>query len=178
MFGTEAQTELDDLKVVATKSGGRMKYIERIPWKAVRLATLNHTAPAQARARGPGKSAMFARLAIGPIRPPRLIAFNNRETAMKIAEIVLAGTAALTISSAALAQQALTGTITKINRINGTVEIQQTQGGTTGANSGGTTQEYKTQRGLSLDTLHAGDKVTFFATEIGGIKTITKLQEQ
>jgi hypothetical protein len=23
MFGTEAQTELDDLKVVATKSGGR-----------------------------------------------------------------------------------------------------------------------------------------------------------
>jgi hypothetical protein len=44
MFGTEAQTELDDLKVVATKSGGRMKYIERIPWKAVRLATLNDCA--------------------------------------------------------------------------------------------------------------------------------------
>ena len=54
---------------------------------------------------------------------------------MKIAEIVLAGTAALTISSAALAQQALTGTITKINRINGTVEIEQTQSDTTGANS-------------------------------------------
>ena len=29
MFGTEAQTELDDLKVVATKSGGEMKYIAR-----------------------------------------------------------------------------------------------------------------------------------------------------
>jgi hypothetical protein len=28
MFGTEAQTELDDLKVVASKSGGRMKYID------------------------------------------------------------------------------------------------------------------------------------------------------
>jgi len=97
---------------------------------------------------------------------------------MKIAEIVLAGTAALAISSAALAQQAVTGTITKIDRINGTVEVQQTQSGTTGANSGSTTQEYKTQRGLSLDKLHAGDKVTFFATEIGGIKTITKLQEQ
>jgi hypothetical protein len=52
MFGTEAQTELDDLKVVATKSGGRMKYIERIPWKAVRLPP-STTAPAQARARGP-----------------------------------------------------------------------------------------------------------------------------
>jgi len=29
MFGTEAQTELDDLKVVATKAGGRMKYIDQ-----------------------------------------------------------------------------------------------------------------------------------------------------
>jgi len=28
MFGTEAQTELDDLKVVAIKSGGQMKYID------------------------------------------------------------------------------------------------------------------------------------------------------
>jgi Cu/Ag efflux protein CusF len=93
---------------------------------------------------------------------------------MKIAKIVLAGTA-LTISSAALAQQALTGTITEVDRINGTVAIQQT--GTTGANSGGTTQMYQTQHGLSLDTLHAGDKVTFSATETGGVKTITKLQQ-
>ncbi len=97
---------------------------------------------------------------------------------MKIAKIVLAATAALAINSAALAQQGLTGTITKIDRISGTVEIQQTQSGTTGANSGGTTQEYKTQRGLSLDKLHAGDKVTFSATEIGGVKTITKFLEQ
>jgi len=28
MFGTAAQTELDDLKVVATKAGGRMKYVD------------------------------------------------------------------------------------------------------------------------------------------------------
>jgi hypothetical protein len=31
---------------------------------------------------------------------------------------------------------------------------------------------------LSLDAVHAGDKVTFSATEAGGIKTITKLQKQ
>jgi Cu/Ag efflux protein CusF len=96
---------------------------------------------------------------------------------VKIAKIALAANAALAINSAALAQQGLTGTVTKIDRINSTVEIQQTQSGTTGANSGGTTQEYKTQRGLSLDKLHAGDKVTFSATEIGGVKTITKFQE-
>jgi Cu/Ag efflux protein CusF len=96
---------------------------------------------------------------------------------MKIAKIVLAGTATLTISAAALAQQALTGTITEVDRISGTVAIQQTQSGTTGA-SGGPTQSYKTQRGLSLDKLHAGDKVTFSATETGGVKTITRIQQQ
>ena len=49
---------------------------------------------------------------------------------------------------------------------------------TTGANSGGAAEEFKAQNGLSLDALHAGDKVTFSATETGGIKTITKLQKQ
>jgi len=48
MFGTQAQTELDDLKVVATKSGGEMKYIART-----------------GEGSRPGKSAIFARLAIG-----------------------------------------------------------------------------------------------------------------
>jgi Cu/Ag efflux protein CusF len=98
---------------------------------------------------------------------------------MKIAKIMLAGTAALTIiGSAALAQQALTGTVTKVDRINRSVAIKQTQSGTVGANTGGAAEEFKTQEGLSLDTLHAGDTVSFSATETGGIKTITKLQKQ
>ena len=98
---------------------------------------------------------------------------------MKIAKIMLAGTAALTIiGSAALAQQALTGTVTKVDRINRSVAIKLTQSGTVGANTGGAAEEFKTQEGLSLDTLHAGDTVTFSATETGGVKTITKLQKQ
>ena len=98
---------------------------------------------------------------------------------MKIATIILAGTAALAIiSSPALAQQALTGMVTKVDRINRIVAIQQTQSGTVGANTGGAAEDFKTQDGLSLDTLHAGDKVTFSATETGGIKTITKIQTQ
>jgi Cu/Ag efflux protein CusF len=97
---------------------------------------------------------------------------------MRIAKIILAGTAALTIiSSAALAQQALTGTVTKVDRINRTIAIQQTQSGTVGANTGGAAQEFKAQDSLPLDTLHAGDKVTFSATETGGIK-ITKHPNQ
>jgi Cu/Ag efflux protein CusF len=108
---------------------------------------------------------------------------------MKIAKIILAGTAVLSIiGSAALAQQALTGTVTLIDRINRTVTIQQGQSGTVGANTGGAAQEskaqeskaqeFKAQDGLSLDGLHAGDRVTFSASETGGIKTITKVQAE
>jgi Cu/Ag efflux protein CusF len=97
-----------------------------------------------------------------------------RETAMKIAKVILAGTAALAIiSSAAFAQEELTGTVTQVDRINRTVAIKQTQSSTIGA-----AEEYKAHEGLSLDTLHAGDKVSFSATETGGIKTITKLEIQ
>jgi Cu/Ag efflux protein CusF len=104
--------------------------------------------------------------------------FKHRETAMNIAKIMLAGTAALIISSATLAQQALNGTITGLNRINGTITIQQTQSGTVGANAVSAAQEFKVQDGLSLDDLHAGNRVTFSVTEKDGIKTITKLQKQ
>lgn len=97
---------------------------------------------------------------------------------MKTARIILAGVAALTISSAAEAQQGLKGTVTKINRITGTIAIQQEQSGTVGANTGGAAEELKAQDRASLDTVHAGDKVTFSITETGGVRTITKLQKQ
>jgi Cu/Ag efflux protein CusF len=98
---------------------------------------------------------------------------------MKIAKIILAGTTALTlVSSAALGEEPLTGRITKLDRISGTVAIQQTQSGTVGANAGGASEEFKVQDGLSLEALHAGDRVTFSTTETAGTKTITKLQRQ
>lgn len=96
---------------------------------------------------------------------------------MKIANIVLV-TVLTIISSAALAQQALTGMITKIDRINGTIAIQQEQSGTVGANTGGAAEEFKAQDRSSLNTVHVGDKVTYSTTETGGMKTITKLQKQ
>jgi Cu/Ag efflux protein CusF len=98
---------------------------------------------------------------------------------MKIAKIISAGVAALTIvSSAALAQQTLTGTITGINRLNNTIAIRQTQDGTVGANTGAAAEEFRVQGGLSLEALHAGDRVSFSATETGETRTITKIQRQ
>jgi hypothetical protein len=99
---------------------------------------------------------------------------------MKIARMVLAGCAALAVvSSASLAQQAMTGsgTITTIDRLQGKIGIRQSQEGTVGANTVGVSEQYKMQ-GAQLDALHAGDRVTFSATEAGGVKTITKIEKK
>ncbi|MGO8908824.1 MAG: copper-binding protein [Bradyrhizobium sp.] len=98
---------------------------------------------------------------------------------MKIAAIISVGTAALAIiGSVALAQQAATGTITGINRLNNTITIRQTQNGTVGANAAGAAEQFKVQGGLSLEDWHAGDKVSFSTMETGETRTITKLQKQ
>ena len=95
---------------------------------------------------------------------------------MKMAKLILAGSVLAALSSAALAQQALTGTVTTIDRIHGTIAIQQTQDGTVGANTGGATEQFKVQESL-LSTLHAGDKGTFSLNDSGGTKTITNFEK-
>ena len=108
---------------------------------------------------------------------------------MKTASIILAGLAALTLGSVASAQQAMTGTVTRIDRLDGTVAIQlqktPTQSGTVGANTGGAktddgpAEELKTKiQGNLLNTLHAGDRVKFSLTEAGGTKTISNVERQ
>jgi Cu/Ag efflux protein CusF len=97
---------------------------------------------------------------------------------MKLAKLLLTGSLLMGLPVLASAQQALTGTITTIDRISGTVGIQQVQGGTVGASSGGATeQQFKAPEG-ALEKLHAGDKVTFSVTESGGKKTITKIESE
>jgi hypothetical protein len=100
------------------------------------------------------------------------------EVSMKLAKMILVGAMLAAVPSLALAQQSLTGTITTIDRLNGTIGIQQAQSGTVGAGGGGATeQEYKASEGL-LGNVHAGDKISFSASEIGGKKTITKIDRQ
>jgi Cu/Ag efflux protein CusF len=97
---------------------------------------------------------------------------------MKLTMSTLAAAAAITIGSAALAQQSLTGTITGVDEPNGKVTIQQSQSGTVGANSGGAADDFKVQDGLMFNALKAGDRVVFTASEIGGVKTVTKIEKQ
>ena len=97
---------------------------------------------------------------------------------MRAAKIVMTSLAAASlITTAALAQQPMTGIVTKIDRLSGTISLQQTQSGTVGA-AGGAMQEYKVPKGQSLEDFHAGDKVTFTTSDSDGGKTISKLDKQ
>jgi Cu/Ag efflux protein CusF len=98
---------------------------------------------------------------------------------MKIARIISLGAAAfVVVSSAAFAEQAHTGILTEVNRLNSTVAIRQTQNGTVGANTGGAAERFKIGSGVSLDPLHAGDSVSFSASGADGAKTITKIERR
>jgi Cu/Ag efflux protein CusF len=97
---------------------------------------------------------------------------------MKLARLILMGSLLMVIPSVASAQQAQDGMVTSINRISGTIGIQQTQNGTVGASSGGATEQQYKAPDSALEKLHAGDKVTFSASEIGGKTTITKIERQ
>ena len=107
---------------------------------------------------------------------------------MRMSGIILAGCAGfIALGSAASAQTPMTGTVTRIDRLDGTVAIQlqrtpaQTtaQSGTVGANTRSPAEEVKTKvQGNLLNILHAGDRVKFSLTETGGTRTITNLERQ
>ena len=99
---------------------------------------------------------------------------------MTIAKIILASAAALTISSAALAQEyQRTGLIMKIDQANGRISLQHNQGGTVGAaNAADMVDEYKIQNGLALIGLQAGDPVAYTEDKVGGVWTVTKIKKQ
>lgn len=93
--------------------------------------------------------------------------------------ILLAGVAVLMLmGSPALSQQDLTGMVTKIDRTRGTIAIQPDQSGTVGSGAGSPVDEFKAQDRSSLDAVHAGDKVSYSVTEVGGVRTITRLKKQ
>jgi hypothetical protein len=97
---------------------------------------------------------------------------------MNLARMMLAGAMLAAIPSMTLAQQSLNGMITRIDRLNGTIAIRQAQSGTVGANGGGATEQQFKAPAAMLDTVHAGDRITFAVSESGGSKTITKIDKE
>ena len=97
---------------------------------------------------------------------------------MNLARMMLAGAMLAAVPSIAVAQQSLNGMITRIDRLNGTIAIRQAQSGTVGANGGGATEQQFKAPAAMLDTVHAGDRITFAVSESGGSKTITKIDKE
>jgi len=97
---------------------------------------------------------------------------------MKLAKLILAGAMLATAPSVALAQQSQAGTVRMINRLDGTIVIKQTPGGTVGASGGGATEQQFTASADLLDKVHAGDSIKFTVNDAGGKKTITKIERE
>ena len=98
-----------------------------------------------------------------------------------VLRVHLVGNNSTILTSAAYAEDDMTGMVTQINRLNSTIAIQPMQKGTVGASVGsaaGPIEEFKAKDAAMLDSVHAGDRVTFTTTDAGGAKTLTKLQRQ
>lgn len=99
---------------------------------------------------------------------------------MGTTRFILAGAAVLSMLASSAFADDMTGMVTRIDRLSGTISIQQTQKGTVGGSAGGAgaLQEYKTKDAAMLDSIHAGDRVSYSATDNNGTGTLTKLQKQ
>lgn len=96
--------------------------------------------------------------------------------AMKPERIILAAAMLTATGTAALAQQNLTGMVTVLDRLQGSVTIRHEPSGA-GDNAGSTAGRYKAPVKL-LENVHAGDKVRFSVTEANNTRTITKIEVQ
>ncbi|MGY3234909.1 Cu/Ag efflux protein CusF [Bradyrhizobium sp. USDA 4472] len=99
---------------------------------------------------------------------------------MGTARFIFAGAAAVTMLASSAFADDMTGMVTRIDRLNNTISIQQMQTGTVGGSAGGVgaLQQYKAKDAAMLDAVHAGDRVTYTATNTDGSGTLTKLQKQ
>ena len=99
---------------------------------------------------------------------------------MGTAKFILASAAAITMLASSAFADDMTGMVTSINRLNNTISIQEMQKGTVGGSAGGAgaLQQYKAKDAAMLDAVHAGDRVTYSATDTDGSSTLTKLQKQ
>lgn len=95
-------------------------------------------------------------------------------------QFIFAGAAMIGMIATSAFADDMTGMVTRIDRLNNTISIQQMQKGTVGGSAGGAgaLQEYKAKDAAMLESVHAGDRVSYSATDTNGTGTLTKLQKQ
>jgi Cu/Ag efflux protein CusF len=105
---------------------------------------------------------------------------ERREASMGTARFILAGAAVITMLASSAFADDMTGMVTSIDRLNNTISIQEMQKGTVGGSAGGAgaLQQFKAKDAAMLEAVHAGDRVSYTATDTDGTGTLTKLQKQ
>lgn len=87
--------------------------------------------------------------------------------------------AAVAVAASNASAQQIRGLIEKVDEPNGLLTVQRIPESTVGSSSvAGSSDKFAVQNGLLLNALHEGDKVTFTAQEINGVKTITNLKKK
>jgi len=81
-------------------------------------------------------------------------------------------------SVSASAQESRLGTISRLDKANGTIAIADAQTGTTGSGAGAASQEFKVQDGLVFNAVKEGDRISYTVQDIRGVKTVTKLEKR
>ena len=92
------------------------------------------------------------------------------------AMILLASAVALGLLSSPADADDMTGLITKVDRLNGTITMQSLPSVGAPGGASGALEEFKAKDAAMLDSVHAGDRVSYSVSESNGRKTLTKLQ--
>ena len=86
--------------------------------------------------------------------------------------------AVLTLAASSASAQQMRGSIEKVDEPRGSITVQRAQEGTVGANGTIGSEKFAVQDGLLFNAIREGDKISFTAQEINGVKTITTLQKE
>jgi len=104
---------------------------------------------------------------------------DQGERAMKISSSLTCVSLLALGMSFVSAQEARRGIVVSLDEPAGSIFVQQSPGGTVGANNPARSSEkFAVQDGLLFNALRAGDRVMFSSQEINGVNTITKLQKE
>jgi len=119
--------------------------------------------------------------AFSPEQDERLGLINKGSTPeddMKTFRAAMIGLFAVSLSVAAHAQEFRVGTITGLDEVKGTIAIAEASTGTVGSSAADAGQEFKLQDGLMFNALNAGDRISYTVEDVGGLKTVTKVERQ
>jgi len=105
-----------------------------------------------------------------------VFALTDRRRAMRITRITVSAIVALSMASAAYAQEALKGEVVTVDKASKKIGIKLS--GTVGSSDATAPTPFKVQDARVFNVVKPGDKVSFTAERVGGVMTIKELTKE